>query len=218
MQNDAARSWTEPAAEARLVLVRHGETQWNREGRIQGYYADSALTENGLAQALALAERLAREGLDLIYASDTGRTRSTAQPIGQATGIAVIHDPQLRERSYGIFEGLTFAEIERDHPQAYERMRTRDPNYAAPGGESAVQFQQRVLGALERIALQCAGKRAAVVTHQGVLGTLYRHTLGLAVNEARRPALLNGSCNHFRFSEGRWLMDAWCDVEHLSPR
>src|SRR4051812_36632612 len=128
-------------AEAKLVIVRHGETEWNREGRIQGFYADSPLTETGRAQALAVAERLAREGIDLIFASDLGRTRMTADPIGRLTGIEVIHDPGLRERSYGTFEGHTFAEIEALHPADYERMRARDPHYAAPGGgESAVHF------------------------------------------------------------------------------
>ena len=201
--------------ETRLVLVRHGETQWNREGRIQGYHADSPLTVNGLAQAKALAGRLAREGIDAIFASDTGRTRQTAHALAEATGVAVVHDPELRERSYGIFEGRTFAEIERDYPFDYERMRSRDPHYAAPGGENALQFHQRILPALERIALQCAGRRAAVITHQGVLGVLYRHVHGLAFNEAKRPKLVNASCNHFRFRGGQWLMDAWCDVEHL---
>jgi 2,3-bisphosphoglycerate-dependent phosphoglycerate mutase len=201
--------------EARLVLVRHGETEWNREGRIQGYHADSPLTANGHAQAKALAARLAREGIDAIFASDTGRTRLTAHPIGLATGLEVIHDCDLRERSYGVFEGRTFAEIERDHPEDYQRIRSRDPHYAAPGGENAMQFERRIIGALNRIALQCTGKRALVVTHQGVLGVLYRHVHGLPVNEPKRPPLLNASCNHFRFSRGRWIMDAWCDIDHL---
>jgi probable phosphoglycerate mutase len=214
MASDIGRGVTDPG-EARLVLVRHGETQWNLEGRIQGYHADSPLTPNGQAQARALAERLAREGLDVIFASDTGRTRQTAQPIAQATGIAVIHDSGLRERSYGIFEGRTFTEIEREHPQDYERIRARDPYYAAPGGENAMQFHERILGALHRIALQCAGKRAAVITHQGVLGVLYRHVQGLAFDESKRPRPLNASCNHFRFCRGQWVMDAWCDVDHL---
>jgi len=202
--------------ETRLVLVRHGETEWNREGRIQGYHADSPLTANGRAQAQALAVRLAREGIDAIFASDTGRTQHTARAVAEATGIAVVHEPELRERSYGIFEGRTFAEIERDYPRDYERIRARDPHYAAPGGENALQFHQRILGVLERVALQCAGRRAAVITHQGVLGVLYRHVHGLAFNEAKRPRLDNASCNHFRFRRGQWLMDAWCDVEHLT--
>jgi probable phosphoglycerate mutase len=204
------------AGEARLVVVRHGETLWNREGRIQGYFADSPLSERGMAQALALAERLAREGVDLIFSSDLGRTRMTADPIARATGIEIIHDRDLRERSYGIFEGRTFAEIENEHPEAYARMRARDPHYAAPGGgESSIQFYERILGAMQRIAQRAAGKRAAVVTHQGVLGVLYRHVHGLPHNEPKRPKLLNASCNHFRYCDGQWVLDQWCDVAHL---
>ncbi len=205
----------EQSDETRLVLVRHGETQWNREGRIQGYHADSPLTANGRAQAKALAERFAREGIDAVFASDLGRTRHTARAVAEATGMTVVHDPGLRERSYGKFEGRTFAEIERDHPLDYERIRARDPRYAAPGGENALQFHQRIIGVLGRIARQCAGQRVAVITHQGVLGVLYRHVHGLAFNEAKRPRLDNASCNHFRFRRGQWLMGAWCDVEHL---
>ncbi len=204
--------------EARLVMVRHGETEWNRERRIQGYHADSPLTPAGHEQARALAGRLAGEGLDFIFASDLGRALLTAEPIARAAGIQVICDAALRERNYGIFEGYTFAEIEKEHPEAYARMQTRDPHFAAPGGESAVQFQERIVAAMERIALQCAGKRAAVVTHQGVLGVLYRQALGLPFNEPRRPRLVNASCNHFRFSAGRWVLDQWCDVAHLQQQ
>jgi 2,3-bisphosphoglycerate-dependent phosphoglycerate mutase len=203
------------AAEAQLVLVRHGETEWNLQGRIQGYDADSALTANGRAQAVAVAERLRHEGIDLLFASDTGRTLSTAEPIAAATGVALIRERDLRERAYGIFEGRTFAEIAVEYPEAYELMRARDPHYKAPGGESAIEFQARVIGAMERIAARSTGKRAAVVTHQGVLGVLYRHVNRLGFNEPHRPKLLNASCNHFRFAAGEWFMDAWCDVSHL---
>ena len=203
------------APETWLVVVRHGETQWNRERRIQGYHADSALTATGEAQAAALAGRLAREGIDALFASDLGRTRSTAHPIGLATGIAPVHDAGLRERSYGIFEGRTFAEIEKHYPAEYARIMARDPHYAAPGGESALQFRDRVLGTLERIAVHCSGKRAAVVTHQGVLGMLYRHALELPLDSPKRPPMQNASCNHFRYCSGRWILESWCDVAHL---
>lgn len=203
------------AADTWLVIVRHGETEWNRERRIQGYHADSALTAAGEAQAAALAGRLAREGIDALFASDLGRTRSTAHPIGQATGVAPVHDPGLRERSYGIFEGRTFAEIQEHYPAEYGRIMARDPDYAAPGGESALQFRDRVLATLERIAVNCLGKRAAVVTHQGVLGVLYRHALDLPLDSTQRPPMLNASCNHFRYCSGRWIVESWCDVTHL---
>ena len=123
-------------AEVRIILIRHGETKWNREGRVQGYHADSPLTETGHEQARALAERLAHERVDALYASDTGRTSETASPIGAATGLRVIHDAALRERNYGAFEGRTFAEVARDFPAEYERFRTRDPHYVPPGGRA----------------------------------------------------------------------------------
>jgi probable phosphoglycerate mutase len=205
----------EMSDEARLVLVRHGETEWNRQGRIQGFHADSPLTSTGRAQALAVAERLGKEGIDLLFASDLGRTLETAEPIARAAGVQLVRDRDLRERSYGIFEGRTFAEIALEYPRDYERMRARDPQYKSPGGESATEFHERVVLAMERIAAASAGRRAAIVTHQGVLGVLYRHVNRLAFNESQRPKLLNASCNHFRFGDGQWFLDAWCDVSHL---
>ena len=201
--------------ECRLVLVRHGETEWNRAGRIQGFHADSPLTGNGRAQALAVAERLAAEGIDVLFSSDSGRTRQTAEPIAEATGVAPVHDAALRERSYGILEGRTFAEIEVQFPDVFQKIRSRDPHYAVPGGESPVDFRDRILGALERIVHTSAGRRVAVVTHGGVLGVMYRHALDISIEAPRSYTLANASCNHFRYVAGRWTMDAWCDVSHL---
>ena len=203
-------------AEARVILIRHGETQWNRDGRVQGYHADSPLTEEGRGQARALAGRLARERVDALYASDTGRTTETASPIGAATGLRVIRDAALRERNYGAFEGRTFAEVERDFPAEYERFRTRDPRYVPPGGESAAQFRDRVMAALERIAAGATGERVAVVTHGGVLGIAYRHAMDIPLDARRSYSLANASLNHFLYADRRWLLEAWGDVAHLS--
>ena len=202
-------------SECRLIVVRHGETEWNREGRIQGYYADSPLTGHGRAQAEAVAVRLAREGIDRIYCSDLGRTCETAAPIARATGVDVVRDPELRERSYGILEGRTFAEIATEYPEMYERIRSRDPEYAVERGESAVQFSARIVAAMERIAAASPGKRVAVVTHGGVVGTLYRHAKAIPLDAPRTYSLTNASCSHFRYGAGRWEIDLWCDVSHL---
>lgn len=202
-------------AEARVILIRHGETVWNREGRVQGYHGDSPLTETGVSQVRALAERLAREPVDALYASDTGRTRRTAGPIGTATGLNVIYDSALRERNYGAFEGRTFTQVELDFPREYERFRTRDPHYVPPDGESAAQFRDRVLAALERIAADADGRRVAVVTHGGVLGVAYRHALAIPMETKRGYSLANASLNHFRYTAGRWLLEGWGDVVHL---
>ena len=201
-------------AEARVVLIRHGETEWNREGRIQGYHADSPLTASGHAQALLLAECLASEPFDTLHSSDAGRTRQTAAPICAATGLEVVYDATLRERNYGLFEGRTYREVEREYPEAFQKFRTRDPYYVPPNGESAVQFRDRVVAALERIAEGAAGG-VAVITHGGVLGMMYRHVTGTPLDSKRGYSLHNASINRFLYSDKRWSIEIWGDIAHL---
>ena len=201
--------------EARLILVRHGETEWNREGRIQGYHADSPLTANGQAQADRLAERLANERVRALHSSDAGRARQTAKPIAAAVELEVVYDDALRERNYGIFEGRTYGEIERDYPEAFRKFRSRDPRYAPPGGETVLQFRDRIVAALERVASRAGGECAAVVTHGGVLGILYRHATGMPLDSRRTYTLHNASVNRFVYDGTRWSLEAWGDVAHL---
>ncbi len=199
-----------------ILLVRHAETVWNAEGRIQGYRADSALTEIGRAQAQALARRIAGESVDVLYSSDAGRTRQTVAPIAEATQLPIVLDGSLRERNYGIFEGRTYTEVERDFPQDYERFRTHDPHFAAEGGESALQFRDRVIEALERLARQAQGGRAVVVTHGGVLGAIYRHVMDIPLDAQRSFSIANAGLNRLGFHAGAWRIIAWGDVSHLS--
>jgi len=199
-----------------ILLVRHGETEWNAEGRIQGYRADSPLTGIGRAQAQALARRIADESVDVLYSSDSGRTRQTVAPIAEATRLPVVLDASLRERNYGVFEGSTYAEVERDFPQAFERFGMHDPHFAAEGGESALQFRDRVIEALERLARQAEGGRAVVVTHGGVLGAMYRHVMNIPLDTPRSFGIANASLNRLSFHAGAWRVIAWGEVAHLS--
>jgi len=201
-----------------VVLVRHGETAWNIAGRIQGYSADSPLTETGAEQATAVARRLAREGIGRLVSSDAGRARDTVKPIAQETGLVAFFDVELRERNYGIFEGRTYTEIEREFPADYQAIRSRDPHYRVPGGESAAQFVDRAVRALTRIAQFAQGGRVVVVTHGGVLGAMYRHATGLPLNAKRDFPLKNASINRLRFARGAWALTAWGDVSHLDDR
>jgi len=198
-----------------MLLVRHGETLWNREGRVQGYRGDSGLTDAGHAQAQALGRRFAAERIDALHSSDAGRTRQTVAPITAATGLPVVFDSGVREHNYGVFEGLTFTEVERDFPEAYARFRTRDPHFAPEGGESMLQFRDRVLGALGRIAEQSDGGRVVVVTHGGVLGAMYRHAMNIPLDAPRSFAIANAGINCLRYERGVWQVVAWCDVSHL---
>jgi probable phosphoglycerate mutase len=202
--------------EVRLILIRHGETAWNREGRIQGYHGDSPLTEAGRAQAQRLAERLAGEGLRALHSSNSERARQTATPIAAALELDVAWDAALRERNYGEFEGWTYAELERKHPEAYKKFRSRDPAYAPPGGESGARFRDRIVAALERVAADANGGHVAVVTHGGVLGVMYRHAHGTAAESKRDYSLINASINRLVYAGGRWSVEAWGDVAHLA--
>jgi probable phosphoglycerate mutase len=198
-----------------LLLIRHGETQWNQEGRVQGW-CDSPLTDAGIAQARLLAARLAEERVDRLVASDLGRARETAAPIAERLGLRVELDPGLRERAYGILEGCTWAEAERGHPDAYARIAARDPAYAVPGGESAAQFHGRVIDAVERIASAHAGGRIAIVAHGGVLGVVFRHASGLPLDAPRTYTLANASVNFLRYGGGTLSIERWGDVAHLA--
>jgi probable phosphoglycerate mutase len=202
-----------PNRPVQLLLVRHGETTWNREGRIQGHL-DSPLTERGLAQAQAAAARLARERIDALYSSDLGRAQETARHVAAATSLELRLDGGLRERSFGILEGKTWEEIGRDHPDD-ARLLAEDPSHAMPGGESLVQFRERVTGALRRLAREVGAGTIAVVTHGGVLGVLYREAMGIPLDAPRTYETLNAGVNHFRFVDDRWSIVRWGDADHL---
>ena len=198
-----------------ILLVRHGETEWNQQHRMQGQ-RDSPLTATGLQQARQLARRLKDVAFSVLYSSDLGRAHQTARCIADLTGHEIIADRDLRERSFGIFEGLTNSEIETRHPEHYAPFARREPDFAMPGGESARQFRARCVGCLERIADRHAGDTVVVVSHGLVLDALYRTACDMALDVARGFPLLNCSLNTFRYAEERWLAVSVGDVAHLA--
>ncbi|MBI2313056.1 MAG: histidine phosphatase family protein [Betaproteobacteria bacterium] len=197
-----------------FIIIRHGETVWNREGRIQGHL-DSPLNGIGLAQAAAIGSRLAGEAFDALYSSDLGRARQTAERIAQCTGHPIRSDARLRERHLGVLQSLTRPEAERLHPEAYSRYRHDGSDYALPGGESARQCFERNLACLEEIAARHPGARAVVVTHGGVLDGVYRRATGLPFEGPRMFSILNASLNVFRYRAGEWSLTLWGDISHL---
>jgi probable phosphoglycerate mutase len=194
--------------------VRHGETRWNVEARIQGH-GDSELTEKGVAQAEAIAVRLAGEHFDAIVASDLGRALRTAQCIARGHDLAIRTDPRLRERSFGVGEGLTYDEIDAGWPDIFSRVRDTDPDALIPGGETRRQFHARVGDAFQWLAHSYRGRRVAVVTHGGVLSSLYRHIHAIPIEQAHRIAISNASYNAVALDGAAWRVDAWDDTSHL---
>jgi probable phosphoglycerate mutase len=200
----------------RVTLVRHAETPWNRERRMQGH-TDTPLSEAGRAQAQAVGRRLARGGFAALYTSDLARAQDTARVIALHSGREIIADVRLRERAFGIFEGLTYAEIAERYPEDLARFELRDPDYVVPGGESARAFRERCLGCLAEIAERHVGDEVVVVTHGLVLDAIYREAHGLEHHEPRPVPLVNASLNAFTYTGGMWFMESWGDVAHLDP-
>jgi probable phosphoglycerate mutase len=202
-------------AATRFIVVRHGETAWNAQARIQGHL-DSPLNEEGMAQALLLAEHLAPEPFDHLYASDLGRALQTAQPLADRTGKQPIPNPQLRERGLGVFQGLTAAECQRAYPEDYRRFHSRDPDHAMPGGESIRELNRRVAALFEELASRHSGGCVVAVTHGGVLDALYRHVTRMPLDQPRDFPVYNASVNRIRREADGWTLESWGDISHLT--
>ncbi len=198
-----------------LVLIRHGETEWNRQARIQGH-TDSNLTAEGVAQAEAGARRLREESFDHLVASDLGRTRQTADILNRPLQLPLRFDAGLRERCFGVGEGRRYADLDAEYPELFSRERETDPHYAIPGAETRAEFHARTTAALQKIAADHAGQRVLVVTHGGVLGAVYRWLNGLPIASPHLIDIPNLGYNRIVVSGGNWQIETWGDISHLS--
>ena len=197
-----------------LVMVRHGETAWNAEGRIQGHM-DIALNRLGIAQAKAVGKRLAREQFDAIYSSDLIRAYHTARPAVPDPERIIVRDRRLRERHLGVLQGLTGEEAMAGHPAAWKVFKSRNPELALEGGESLGGFSRRVVDFVEDILGKHAGGRILLVTHGGVLDAVYRHALGMPLSASRDFPIYNASVNVLCHDDRGWSIESWGDVSHL---
>jgi len=205
---------TDDSVSTRICIVRHGETDWNAERRVQGQI-DIPLNPVGLNQAKAAARGLAGESFSALYSSDLLRARQTAQQLASRHGLPLRVDAALRERHYGILQALTAEEARICHPQASLRHAERDPDYAFEGGESLVAFARRVLDGFEALGRRHAGETLLVVTHGGVLDILYRHATGRTLQGKRDFAVPNAAFNWLERAAEGWRVLAWADRRHL---
>ena len=204
-----------------LILIRHGETDWNRELRFQGH-VDVPLNATGHEQARRLASRLAAEQIqvDHLVSSDLIRTQQTATPSLQllfpALHIHTLTDSALREQSFGIVDGLRVDAVKADHADAWERWLRFEPDYAMPGGETIRQFHTRVMDAVRRIAQQYQGQKVMVVTHGGVLDMVWRTARGTGLDGPRQSDIPNAGLNRVRVEGDAVQVLDWADVRHLA--
>jgi len=197
-----------------IILIRHGETEWNLSGRWQGH-ADSPLSPRGVSQATALGERMKKEDFNFFYSSDLERAQHTARLVGGPSGWTPTLMESLRERDLGVLEGLTTDEMLVTKPEEYQSFREDGTDYQVPGGESFRQFYNRCSQALEDIANKHPGKKIGVVTHGGVLGAIFRYVLQIPLEAERNFVLLNCSINRLEKTNGGWNLVSWGDIAHL---
>lgn len=187
----------------RILLVRHGETEWNAAGRVQGW-TDSRLSDRGRAQADRLAQRLAPSPLAAVYASDLSRAQETAQIIAQPQSLPVMTDARLRERGYGAWEGLTLSELETQFPEAWHRYHhQRALDVPIPGGETWEQVSERILPALHDLLAQTAHETIVFVGHGGSLRALILDALAAPLTTLLRLRLDNASLTRLDYPTER---------------
>ena len=199
----------------RLIAVRHGETAWNVDTRIQGQL-DIGLNATGLWQAQRAGQALADERIGAIYASDLSRAWQTAEEIAKPHGLAVQPEPRLRERAFGHFEGLSFAEIEATLPVQAKLWRERDPEFEPDGGESLLVFRDRVTGVASELAARHPGELVVLVAHGGVMDVLYRAATRQALQAPRTWQLGNAAINRMLWTPEGFSLVGWSDTAHLA--
>ncbi len=166
-----------------LLLIRHGETDWNNERRLQGN-TDTPLNANGIVQARRLARRIAGEELDALYASPLARARGTAEIIADQLGVVLTLDDRLKEKGLGDLEGLTLEEFQAQYPELYQGWISSADHFPLPGEESPAQLRERIVAFLDDLrARHSNGTRIGVVTHGGTISMFVSTLIGLEVSK-----------------------------------
>lgn len=199
---------------ARLFLIRHGQTAWNAEMRMQGQL-DLPLDATGLWQAERVAQALHGETLTAIYCSDLQRARQTAAPLAAALGLSLELEAGLRERHFGEFQGHSYADIEQRWPLQVQRWRQRDPDFGPAGGETLTVFYERSVQTVLRLAAAHGGQSIALFAHGGVLDCIYRAATHLSLQAPRTWQLNNATINRLLWTPQGLSIVGWNDAQHL---
>jgi len=196
-----------------IILIRHGETEWNSQKRMQGH-SNSDLSSVGQAQIQALGQWMKNVPFDLIYSSDSPRAKQTAESITQFSGHELQFDQRLREKNLGVFEGLTSEEARERHPEVFRLFKTAGSKYVIDEGESTQQLQDRALEIVNEIRIKHPEERVLLVTHGGFIRVVMKHSLGLSLETPTRFLIRNTGV--FRLVwEDKWLVSQMGGVSHL---
>lgn len=197
----------------KVCIIRHGETDWNKEGRIQGQF-DIPLNETGRAQALAMAANAAHFRFTALYSSDLSRAMETAKALMQHENLEIHTLPQLRERHFGFFQGVLKTEASKLYPEASALYEARDIHFDFESGESLTDFAKRVINIFNWLVKNHTSQQIAVVCHAGVLDVMYRHASSRSLQSERDFDIPNSALNWFHHDGNRWHLDQWDDHHH----
>ena len=199
--------------ETEIILIRHGETEWNSQKRMQGH-SNSDLSSVGQAQIQALGQWMKNVPFDLIYSSDSLRAKQTAEAITQFSGHELQFDQRLREKNLGVFEGLTSEDARERHPEVFRLFKTAGSTYVIDEGESTQQLQDRALEIVNEIRIKHPEERVLLVTHGGFIRVVMKHSLGLSLETPTRFLIRNTGV--FRLVwEDKWIVSQMGGVLHL---
>lgn len=195
----------------KVYLIRHGETDYNRDGRLQGALP-VPLNDNGRVQAQALGLHLKRQSIEAIFTSPLSRAQETADLIGQILNASIVADKRLQEINFGQFEGLTHAQIEEEYEDEYRMWNAGDMLYAVPGGESRRSVQSRMTQAWEDITSQNGYDTVAIVSHGAALKILLHHVFYRLPNISLRNTSIT-TLSRFRHI---WEIESFAETPHLN--
>ena len=199
----------------RVVLIRHGETLWNKENRSMGHL-DSPLSQLGDTQARSIAYRLKSTSFSHLYSSDLGRAMQTAEYISRETGHKIRVEKMLRETNLGIFQGLTYNEKMEIYPTEWSIYNSSEQyEYIVPQGESQRQRTERSVSVMNQFAKIHAGETIVAVTHAGILKGFLEHVIGISGDSKNRIVRKNATYNSFIKSSDEWSLEVWGDTSHL---
>jgi 2,3-bisphosphoglycerate-dependent phosphoglycerate mutase len=199
----------------KVTMIRHGETEWNVAMRLQGKQ-NSELTLLGIKQVELVAEELGKRTFDVLISSDQRRAVNTAEIINKYHNLKIILNEDLRERNFGIMEGLTREEIAKKFPEVHDAYIERKSEFQVPDGESLIQLFSRVTNELKKIINLYEGKSILIVTHGGVLDCTMRMVFSLSLDRSRNFSIYNAAINTFTVTNGQWDLIEWGNIDHLA--
>jgi len=199
--------------ETEIILIRHGETEWNSQQRMQGH-SNSDLSSVGQAQIQALGQWMKNIPFDHIYSSDSLRAKQTAEAITQFSGHELKIDLRLREKNLGVFEGLTSEEARERHPEVFRLFKTAGSKYVIDEGESTQQLQDRALEIVDEIRIKHPEEHVLLVTHGGFIRVVMKHSLGLSLETPTRFLIRNTGVFRLLW-ENKWIVSQMGGVSHL---